>query len=570
MRIAISGAAGIAALLLPALAAAQGDRPAAPPAPPAPAASAPAAAAKPPPAAKGKAAADPGAPPVPPAPGIAPPPPAPPAGPLFASDAPSSAVKEPPLAGWHGSFYLRDPGDYFRLYPRGRLHLDFNSWPGALTGEAKDGGVALQPRFFVKSLRLELAGQLFQRWTFLFSADFGGQPVANSGSSSEPLPAAPGSDPAGAPARYAPVEFIGPSAVIADAYINYSVCNCLNFMVGQFDMAFSMENQTSRNVLTFMERGLGVTFAVPWKKDMGLLIWGELFDGRLGYGLEVTTGDGTNRPQIDGAADFLGRIYTRPLFGTKSPVEKLQLGVSARTGQRDPRFVGYDYPAIATAQGYKLWSPIYRDAQGRAVHVIPSGSQNAIGGELRVPLSIFDLRGEAYYVVNDTREAVDGFQLSNTERLGQLSGVGWDAELSAWVAGDSFVNGDPGLLRPTTISFTKELERPKRGLQLVARVGGVNADYQGNSRKGAADATTATAASGSKIDIFEYGFGFNFWYTRSVRLSLNYTMYHTPDSGSPKNRAAVPENVVVNPQTKLTDPTQHLLHELGARAAVSF
>jgi hypothetical protein len=562
MRIAISGAAGIAALLLPAFAAAQGERP---PAPPAPSATAPAAPPKPP-APRRKAPANPDAPPAPPPPGLAPPPPAPAQGPVFPSDA-SSAVKDPPLAGWHGSFYLRDPGDYFRLYPRGRVHLDFNSWPGALTGDASEGGVLLQPRFFVKSLRMELAGQFFQRWTFLFSADFGGQPISNSDGGSGQSPAGPGSD---ATARYAPVEAIGPSAILADAYINYSVCPCLNFMIGQFDSAFSMENQTSRNVITFIERSLGVTFAVPWKKDTGLLIWGEVLDGRLAYGLEVSTGDGTNRPQIDSSADFMGRIFTRPLLGSKNALEKLQIGVSARTGQRDPKFVGYDYSPITTAQGYQLWSPTYRDSVGRLVHVIPSGSQNAIGGELRVPLWIFDLRGEGYYVVNDTREAVDGYQLSNTERLGQLSGVGWSAELSAWVAGDSFINGDPGLLRPTTVSFITELGRPKRGLQLIAKVGGVSADYKGNSRRGPADANTAGASTGSKIDVLEYGFGFNFWYTRNLRLALNYTMYHAPGSGSPKNRAAVPENVVVNPETNKTDPEQHLLHELGARAAIWF
>src|SRR5262249_35821219 len=98
----------------------------------------------------------------------------------------------------------------------------------------------------------------------------------------------------------------------------------------------------------------------------------------------------------------------------------------------------------------------------------------------------------------------------------------------------------------------------------------VNADYQGNSRDGAADSKTATTKTGSKIDVFEYGFGFNFWYTKNVRLALDYTLYHTPGSGSAKNRAAVPEKPVSKPEPQKTDPYQHLLHELGARAAIWF
>src|SRR6185369_5807771 len=168
----------------------------------------------------------------------------------------------------------------------------------------------------------------------------------------------------------------------------------------------------------------------------------------LSYELGVFMGDGPNRVQVDSNADFMGRIFTRPLFGNKGPLEKLQLGVSGRVGQRDPKFVGYDYQPITTAQGWSLWQPHYTDSQGRMIHVIPSGTQWQAGGELRVPISMFDLRGEAYYVSNDTREAVDGFQLTNTERLGRMSGVGWYVQASAWPVGDAFVPPEPGIHRP--------------------------------------------------------------------------------------------------------------------------
>lgn len=569
MRIVHAGASATLLLTLATGAAAQ-DKP--PPSPPPPAASQ--ATPPPPPARKAKGE-YPDAPPPPPPPGLAPPPPTAPPGPVFSStDASMPAVKEPPLAGWHGSFFLRDPNDYFRLYPRGRFQVDFNSWPGVTTGLAKDGAVALSPRVFVKRLRFELAGQILTNWSFHFAADFGGQATSNNNGKTELYAGAPGADPTASSSRYAPVEAISANAALADVFLNYSVCNCLNFMVGQYDVAFSMENQTSDNTTSFMERSLGIGgFAIPSKKDTGLMVWGELLDGRLAYGLEMLTGDGQNRPQVDSQLDFSGRVFTRPLFGSDSPLAKLQLGISARTGQRDPKLVGYDYPAISTNQGYQLWQPTYKDSLGRTIHVLPSGSQNVIGGELRLPISIFDLRGEAYYVQNNTREAVDGYQLGAdadgkpyTERLGAMKGVGWYAHLSAWPLGDKFVNGDPGFLRPTNVNLSKAQDKPKRGLEVSFRVSGVNAEYEGNSRGGAADAKTATKDSGSKITVYQYGLGLTYWYTKNLRASLNYDIYHTPGSADiTQNRAVVPANTGSKPDDK-----EHLMHELGARVGVWF
>jgi hypothetical protein len=556
MRIAISAALGSAALLLAGAAAA--DLPQAPP----PAVS------------KAKDPASLDAPPPPPVPGLAPPPPAVGSPPVFTDAATAQVLKEPPLAGWHGGFFLRDPGDYFRLYPRGRLHLDFNSFPGAPT-PAASGGLGLQPRFYAQSLRVELAGQFLTRWTFLAGVDFGGQPVSNPDGKSQQSAAPVGVDPTSATARYAQVQAVGPSAVIQDAYVNYSVCNCINFMAGQQDVAFSMENETTDNLNTFMARSIGVrSFAVPSKKELGLRVWGEILDGRLAYGLQVLAGDMANRPQIDGQVDFAGRVFARPLHGSGGALDKLQIGVSGRTGQRDPKLVGYDYPALVSGQGYSLWQPTYKDSLGRVLHVLPSGSQNEIGGEFRLPVSILDIRGEAYYLADNTREAVDGYQVATdskgnpySERLGQMTGVGWYVQASAWPFGDTFINGDPGFYRPVTMNLQKEQDKPRRGLEVAVRVGGVNAEYNGNARGGAADSRTASkdTGAGTKINVFEYAFGVNYWYTKYIRAAVNYTLYHTPDSGSANNRAAVPGNLGSNP-----DKNDHLLHELGARIAVWF
>lgn len=585
MRIAISGAAGMAAFLVAAAAAAQAPtttaRTAPPPPPPsarpapAPAQGAPAkpspAPVKPAPPARRRPARRSrpvprqDAPPLPPPPGLAPPPPAPVAPPRFSSEAASQAVKEPPLAGWHEGFFLRDPGDHFRLYPRGRLHLDFHSFPGQPTGTAAEGGAAMQPRFFARRLRLEMSGEAFKRWTFTFGVDFGGQAESNTNGKSVILTgnAADGTT----TARYAPIDAVSSTAIIANAFINYSFCPCLNVMLGQHQAPIGIENRTGNNAHTFMERSVPIRgFVAPTSKEIGLTLWGDLFDRRLTYEVGVYAGDGQNRPQVDSSPDFIGRVYTRPLFGGKGPLEKLQLGVSGRAGRRDPGFVGYDYPAITSGQGWTLWEPHYKDSLGRTIHVLPSGTQALVGGELRLPISVFELRGEAYFVSNDTREAVEGFQLTNTERLGRMTGAGWYVQASVWPLGDAFVNGDPGVSRPTNVNLASEPSPAKRGLEIALLVGGVNADYQGASRGGDPDANTPSSATGSKIDVFQYGLALNYWYTKYIRASVNYVLYHAPGSGTPANLAEVPANV----RGPAPTADEHLLHELGTRIGIGF
>ena len=99
-----------------------------------------------------------------------------------------------------------------------------------------------------------------------------------------------------------------------------------------------------------------------------------------------------------------------------------------------------------------------------------SGGQTRIGGELRVPINRFDVRAEAYWVNNGTREAVDGLQLKNTERLGNVQGVGYYAQVSYWLWGDAFVTPDPGNWRPPRLDLSKTPDIDKHGVEVSACV----------------------------------------------------------------------------------------------------
>lgn len=491
----------------------------------------------------------------------------------------ASAQSGPPLAGWHGGFFLRDPNDYLRLYPKGRFQFDFHNYFGpGLHGEngitAANGGNAFKSRLFVRRARFEVAGEIMKRVQFNLEVEFGGMSLSNSNGKAQTSASGAGKDPTADSARWATVQAPGASASFADAFFNYSICPCLNFMLGQFNAPVSMENRTGDNNTTFVERNIAIRgFVLPPNKEIGLMAWGELGERNLNYEVGVFAGDGQNRAQVDNAVDVMARVFALPFSkkGGKGPLNKAQIGMSARHGERDQTFVGYTYPAITSGQGVALWNPTYKDSQGRTTHIIPSGAQNTIGGEIRVPFSMFDVRAEAYYVANNTREAIEGYQMTNTERLGRIKGIAWYVQAGVWPFGDPYVNGDPGFSRPTKVDLSKEPSKPKKGLEIAAMVAGVNLDYNGATRSESTHDEKTPGADGvsTRVAIMQYNLGATYWYSKNFRVSLNYALYHTPGSGpaDKDNLAAVPGNSSPEQATK---DSAHVLHELGTRVGVSF
>ena len=478
----------------------------------------------------------------------------------LAADAPPPDER---LAGFQDGFFLRHAQDWFRLYPRARLNLDFNSsfGPGVSELRAVDGGTALGPRVLVRRLRLELGGDFFkERVSFFGAVDFGGQPITNANGKTVQSAAKAGADPTADTARWAAVQVSGPAAAPQDVWISLRAFSWLNAMVGQYQAPFGIENRTSDGLTPWMERNVAIRgFAFPTGKEIGITAWGALEGDVFVYEVGVFGGDGQNRPQIDSRVDFVGRVYTRPFAPGGGPLSKVQVGVSAHHGDRDPTMVGYDYPTITTGQGFTLWDPTYTDSQGRLMHVIPSGAQNEIGGELRIPVGHAALQAEAYRVDSHTREAADGYQLTSTERLGAVTGTAWYVQLSCWPMGDAWVGGDPGITRPRTLNLKAPPERLKKGLEILVIAAGIDARYEGASRGGKVDKKTPTG----DVTVYEMGFGASYWVSRFFRASANYIVYDTPGSGSAQSSATVPGNLGKTPA-----PGAHVLHELSARLAV--
>jgi hypothetical protein len=463
---------------------------------------------------------------------------------------PLAAPERVDLVGWHDGFFLRDAHDVFRFYPHLLVEADFYSsfGPGVTRVPPGETAAGLEPRLSIRRAQLGFDAELLRRWSVTALVELGGQAVGNTAAGVQTVASAPGP---------------------ADVFIGYSACACFNVQLGQFDVPFSMANRTPDDDYPLLERPVAIrNFVVASQRDLGGILWGQLGPRVFVYELGVFGGSGQNRPALDAIPDVVGRIFVRPFAGGgTTDIEKhTQLGVSARHGDRDPRSIAYDSPAITTSQGFVLWKPTYTDSLGRLVHVIPAGAQDQIGGELRLQAGRFALQTEAYYVADDTREALDGDQLTSTERFGRMLGVGWYAELSAWPLGDAFLTPEPGIDRPRHLDLaSRSPARMPHGLEMITFVSGINASYRGATRL---QSTPDRNTPMGDLTVYQIGVAANYWHTKHVRFGVDYAAYVTPGSGTASNEAVVPSNLSDQPNG--TPSPGHVLHELSARLSVAF
>jgi hypothetical protein len=294
----------------------------------------------------------------------------------------------------------------------------------------------------------------------------------------------------------------------------------------------------------------------------------------------LVNGDGPNRANVDSRYDVSGRAVVRPLSrATLSGMKWAQIGASARGGSRDSTAVGYDLPSLTTQGGYPFWRPTYKDSLGRTLHVIPSKTQWAVGADAYVPIGDFDVTGELIYMSDDTREAVDGLQLSGfNERVGRLKGFGWYGQVSYWPIGDHDIVGYPSYGKPIHVDLSKPQRQPTHGLQLVAKVEQLHLTYRSSSRGGAPDPKTPDG----DIDVNSVELGINYHATKHVRVGVNYALYTFPDSAptsassaggpvqSSSQRALAPGQLLARGVDDAARDSGHTLNEVQVRFGVQF
>lgn len=474
-----------------------------------------------------------------------------------------------PLAGYHnGLFFLRDHHDNFHLYVQGRVQLDGYGYIGP--GVTKTN---LKPTLFIRRIRPEVSGEFLGHWRFMLAGDFGATAIDN-----------PRNTPTTTTSRYPPTETVRFQAAPTDAFINYRNGSAFNVMVGQMDAPFTMENRTSDKYLPFAERSLAVrAVGIPTNKEIGAMFWGETSDRLIYYSVGPYMGDGQNRPNVDSRFDVFGRAFIHPLAKTSmlakgNPLRDAQIGAGFHYGSRDKDWVFYDYTPMTTQASYAFWTPTYAGSKG-TMHIIPNGDQRAVAGELRLPIGNFDVTSEFVYIRNNTREAVEGYEATNTERFGNIHGIAYYVMLGFWPLGNRDINGVPGYGNPPRLDWSvSDPVIPRQALQLLAKWEQVALTYQSSSRDGLPD---GPRNADGDIKVNAFSFGANYWATRHVRLTLNYVHDMFPGSApvnpttpdgpaqSSRNRALAPANTL---RTGLDDSARnhsHSLNEIITRIAIA-
>jgi hypothetical protein len=425
--------------------------------------------------------------------------------------APSTVVLATPLvpiiAGWHNDLFFLSSADHsFFLAPTGRLQIDGFAFTGSgsnpfnVTNDyTTAAGVftrsPIKDGFLIRRARIEVVGGFLDRFTFMLGADF-----------------ASGSTP-----------------IATDDFIDARVFPTLHFQFGQFDAPFTMENRTSDKYFDFIERSLAVrAFAFPSNKDVGLMMWGETTNRLVYYSLGIFDGDGQNRINRDNNPEVIGRVFAHPLITMGGPLANLQIGGSFLYGARG-QSVDYAYPAMTTAGGFTLFNPQIAGG-ANPVTIVPDADQLAVAGEIDIPINRFDLRAEVMWVRNDTREmsaaSTDAAHLVGpTTRFGAIEGFGYYVQAGAWLWGTPGVNGRPGYENPPALNLERpDPPTPPMGLQLVARVDGMDFHYNGSGRIG----TTMMSAADGHYSVVAVEGALNFWATRHVRFTIDYKQLFFP------------------------------------------
>ena len=180
--------------------------------------------------------------------------------------------------------------------------------------------------FDVKRTLLWAKAKITDRWSFLFMHDF--------------------------------------SSVVQEFYTDYRFTNnkALTVRFGQFKNGFSLENPlspTKQELINVYSQGVTYLagcgsdplFGVNYGRDLGLAVFGMLFNDHLYYEVELMQGQGINKKDRNNQKDLIGRLDFRP-------IENLRIVATGQIGRGNAIATSQYVPDIAVGENYvrNRWS----------------------------------------------------------------------------------------------------------------------------------------------------------------------------------------------------------------------
>lgn len=149
------------------------------------------------------------------------------------------------------------------------------------------------------------------------------------------------------------------SSVVQEFYTDYRITRnkALTVRVGQYKHSYSMENPLSPTVLELVDvysqavlylagEGPDPLNGVNYGRDLGAMIYGDLFQDHLHYELAVMNGQGINKLDKNKQKDYILKLDIRP-------VEGFRIVASGQRGKGHAVGTALWNPAIAVGDNYR-------------------------------------------------------------------------------------------------------------------------------------------------------------------------------------------------------------------------
>ena len=301
-------------------------------------------------------------------------------------------------------------------------------------------------------------------------------------------------------------DFAGTATTLFDAYFEAQWKPSFGIRAGKFKTPIGLERLQSATDIKFLERGLP-TNLVP-TRDVGIQLQGSLGRGIAEYQAGIFNGAfdlGNNNADVSDRKELVGRLFLTPFArqGPRAPVD-LGIGLAVSTTKEEGTSAATGLPGYREPGQQVVFR--YRTSSANPV----TGTVLADGTHSRVAPQAYLNKGPlgliAEYVVSKQAVARDTGVSRTDEHLSH----------SAWqVTGGYFLTGEANSFRSIT---PKKNFDPLHGgwgaLEVVARYGALTIDKDAFPRY--ADSTTSIRKEN------EWGLGVNWYFTRQVRVAVNY------------------------------------------------
>jgi len=382
-----------------------------------------------------------------------------------------------PLAQWKDGFLIDSADNRFKLKIGAYTQFDSRIFV--------DDSPALNTNQFVsRRARLDIQGTVFKYFDFRILPDFGGSSVQ-----------------------------------LYDAYLDVNYIPQAKLRFGKFKPPVGLERLQSATSLMFIERGLP-TNLVP-SRDNGVQLFGDLFDGTLGYQLGLFNGvpDNVNPTSTDlnDDKDFAGRVFASPFSTTDiSALKGLGLGVAGTFGHQRGSTSSPDVPTYKSFGQATFFSFNGADTTNKRGAVTAFGDRSRITPQAQYYFGSFGALLEYVYESQAFARDAKRATLNN----------------SAWQIGASYlITGELASYKGITPFHAFEPIEGHWGpgaWEVAARYGEINIDR--DAFPVFADPTKSAHRAN------EFVFGTNWYLNKNVKFVLNYAQSEFTNGAKKGNR----------------------------------